>query len=176
MDDFRARKASDLLGAILSPQVAATVEGWSAFFGFWGKAAGPNLAAHSRPVDVRNGIVFVEAEHPGWIQLLQMNQHRIIETIRHAFPELGITGIAFRLSKDGSVPGTASTVSARPGTELAQGKAAADAAADEGQRSDGPVPSVEQTLEHIDDDGFRSIMSSLAQTLGKGAKDGGKPS
>ncbi len=174
MDDFRARKASDLLGAILSPQVAATVEGWSAFFGFWGKAAGPNLAAHSRPVDVRNGIVFVEAEHPGWIQLLQMNQHRIMDTIRHAFPELGITGIAFRLAKDGSVPGTASVVPARPGTEVAQSKDSS--APDEGQRSDGPVPSVEQTLEHIDDDGFRSIMASLAQTLGKAAKDGGKPS
>jgi len=173
MDDFRARKASDLLGTILSPQVAATVEGWSSFFGFWGKAAGPNLAAHSRPVDVRNGIVFVEAEHPGWIQLLQMNQHRIMETIRHAFPELGITGIAFKLAKDGSVPGTIPVGTAHSGTEVASGEAVA--AADEGQRFDGPVPSVEQTLEHIDDEGFRSIMSSLAQTLDKAAKDGGKP-
>jgi len=178
MDDFRARKASELLGTILSPQAAATVECWSSFFGFWGKAAGPNLAAHSRPVDVRNGIVFVEAEHPGWIQLLQMNQHRIMETIRHAFPELGITGIAFKLAKDGSVPGTvpsgaARTIPVRTGTEVASGEAVA--AADVGQRFDGPVPSVEQTLEHIDDEGFRSIMSSLAQTLDKAAKVSGKP-
>jgi hypothetical protein len=177
MDDFRARKASDLLGAILSPQAAATVEGWSSFFGFWGKAAGPNLAAHSRPVDVRNGIVFVEAEHPGWIQLLQMNQHRILETIRSAFPELGISGIAFRLAKDGSVPGTALAGGARAGTEVAPGDVATggNISTDKGQRFDEPTPSVEQTLEHVEDEGFRSILSSLAQTLGKAPGDRGKP-
>ncbi|HUW69792.1 MAG TPA: DUF721 domain-containing protein [bacterium] len=177
MDDFRARKASDLLGAILSPQAAAMVEGWSNFFGFWGKAAGPNLAAHSRPVDVRNGIVFVEAEHPGWIQLLQMNQHRILETIRIAFPELGISGIAFRLAKDGSVPGTALAGAARAGTEVAPGDVATGGSIsiDKGQRFDEPAPSVEQTLEHVEDEGFRSILSSLAQTLGKAPGDRGKP-
>lgn len=183
MDDFRARKASDLLGAILSPKAAATVEVWSDFFGFWGKAAGPNLAAHSHPVDVRNGIVFVEAEHPGWIQLLQMNQRRILEMIRSAFPELGISGIAFRLVKDGSVPGTAVAGAARVGTEVGAGTEVAPGEAatggsvstDGGQRFDAPAPSVEQTLEHVEDEGFRSILSSLAQTLGKAPGDRGKP-
>lgn len=107
MDDLRVRKASDLLGSLLSPEVAAKADGWSRFFGFWTRAAGENLAAHSRPVDVRNGIVYVEATHPGWIQLLQMEQNRILETIRRTFPELGISGIAFRLAKDSSLPGTA---------------------------------------------------------------------
>lgn len=186
MDDFRARKASDLLGTILTPQTAATVQGWSNFFGSWGKAAGPNLAAHSRPVDVRNGIVFVEAEHPGWIQLLQMNQRRILERLRNSFPELGISGIAFRLAKDGSLPGTASAMSARlgtevrtadtPGTELGVGTelAAGDSRSAGGQRFDVPAPTVKQTLEHIDDEGFRSIMSSLAETLGTANGDRGK--
>lgn len=172
MDDFRARKASELLGSILTPQTAAAVQGWSNFFGSWGKVAGPNIASHSRPVDVRNGIVFVEAEHPGWIQLLQMNQHRILEKLRSGFPELGISGIAFRLARDGSLPGTAAP--ARTGTEVAVGTevdmgtevpSGAPRLAG-GQSLDGPAPTVEQTLEHIDDDGFRSIMASLAKTLG----------
>lgn len=188
MDDFRARKASELLGSILTPQTAASVQGWSDFFGSWGKVAGPSIAAHSRPVDVRNGIVFVEAEHPGWIQLLQMNQHRILERLRSGFPELGISGIAFRLARDGSLPGTA--VPARTGTELGAGTEVRTPGATgtevavgtelvlgtevpsgaprlaRGQSPDGPAPTVEQTLEHIEDDGFRSIMASLAQTLG----------
>lgn len=176
MDDFRARKASDLLGSILTPQTAATVQGWSNFFGSWGKAAGANLAAHSRPVDVRNGIVFVEAEHPGWIQLLQMNQQKILEKLQSAFPELGLSGIAFRLAKDGSLPGTAPPVPARAGTELGSGTEAAsvDSRSAGGQRLDDPAPSVEQTLKHIDDDGFRSIMASLAKTLGTTNGDRGK--
>jgi len=176
MDDFRARKASDLLGSILTPQTAAAVQGWSNFFGSWGKAAGPNLAAHSRPVDVRNGIVFVEAEHPGWIQLLQMNQQRILERLRSSFPELGISGIAFRLAKDGSLPGTAPATAARTGTEVALGTevATGDSRSGGGQSLDIPAPSVEQTLEHIDDAGFRSIMASLAETLGTANGDRGK--
>ena len=32
---------------------------------------GRNLATHSRVVDFKNGILLVEADHPGWIQLLQ---------------------------------------------------------------------------------------------------------
>ncbi|MBN2874312.1 MAG: DUF721 domain-containing protein, partial [Spirochaetales bacterium] len=100
MDDLRVRKASELLSSVLSPAASDQAGMWTGFFGFWAKAAGENLAAHSRPVDVRNGIVFIEAEHPGWIQLLQVKQDQLLATIQKNFPELGISGIAFRLARD----------------------------------------------------------------------------
>ncbi len=181
MDDSRVRKASDLLGALLSPKVAEKAELWSRFFSFWSRAAGENLAAHSRPVDVRNGIVFVEADHPGWIQLLQIDQGRILEMIRHSFPALGISGIAFRMAKDGSVPGTTRLGTehgnqtgaelAETGTELA---AESDAKSDDESQGDKPqgdraravpMPTVAQTLQGVADDSFRGILSSLAGTL-----------
>jgi len=183
MDDSRVRKASDLLGSLLSPQAAAQADGWSRFFGFWSRAAGENLAAHSRPVDVRNGIVYVETTHPGWIQLLQMEQNRILETIRRTFPELGISGIAFRLAKDGSLPGTVrSTRAGSPETANAgglspEGQAGGNSPGEQAQagnvRKPGKMPTVAQTIKSVTDDSFRGILSSLASTLDEANREAG---
>lgn len=178
MDDSRVRKASDLLGALLSPAVRDKADAWTRFSGFWKNAAGENLAAHSRVADVRNGIVFVEAEHPGWIQLLQMRQDTILDAVAGTFPELGISGIAFRLAKDGSLPGTArltfagndDSVDSSPGDP-------AESSTEPGRNAEGPeMKTVAQTIEGIGDESFRGIMSSLAVTLEKesrGAKGRG---
>lgn len=58
---------------------------------------GQNLADHSRVTDLKNGILFVEADHPGWISLLQMHKKFIIRGINMKVPELNITNIAFML-------------------------------------------------------------------------------
>lgn len=174
MDDSRIRKASDLLGALLSPEVAMKADAWSRFFGFWTRAAGESLAAHSRPVDVRNGIVFVEATHPGWIQLLQMDQDRILGMIRTSFPELAVSGIAFRLAKDASIPGTLRTTRpVRPESELQGGQTPEKAEAASVGRAPGAgkAPSVAQTIQGVADESFRGILSSLAETLDQANKD-----
>ncbi|OHD14815.1 MAG: hypothetical protein A2Z96_07790 [Spirochaetes bacterium GWB1_48_6] len=183
MDDSRVRKASDLLGSLLSPKAAAQADGWSRFFGFWTKAAGENLAAHSRPVDVRNGIVYVETTHPGWIQLLQMEQNRILDTIRRTFPELGISGIAFRLARDGSLPGTvritraSSPETADAGGLSPEGQADGICLGDQTRAGSGmkpeKMPSVAQTIRGVTDDSFRSILSSLASTLNEANREAG---
>ena len=188
MDDLRIRKASDLLGSLLSPDVAAKADGWSRFFSFWNRAAGENLAAHSRPVDVRNGIVYVEATHPGWIQLLQMEQNRILETIRRTFPELGISGIAFKLAKDGSLPGTTRVTRAGSPETTPTGGLSPAGQDDDDSRSLGEqararsgkkpekLPTVAQTIRGVADDSFRGILASLASTLDEASREaGGEP-
>jgi hypothetical protein len=178
MDDSRVRKASDLIGMLLSPTVRDKADAWTRFSGFWKHAAGENLAAHSRVADVRNGIVFVEAEHPGWIQLLQMRQDAILDAVVRTFPELGVSGIAFRLAKDGSPPGTARLTFT--GND-AQGDTSPEdqtAGSTEPGRyaEDLVMKTVAQTIEGIEDESFRGIMSSLAGTLEKesrGAKGRG---
>ena len=107
MDDFRVRTVADLLGSILTPDAADTVRSVSAFYSSWKSIAGERLAAHSRPVDIRNGVVFIEADHPGWIQMLQMRQDDLLTRLQERGRELGISGIAFRLAHDPSLPGTA---------------------------------------------------------------------
>jgi hypothetical protein len=175
MDDLRARKASEIIGTILSPEVAAKAGSWSRFFASWERAAGERLSAHSRPVDVRNGIVIVEADHPGWVQLLQLDQRRILEAIKRSFPELGITGIAFKTAKDRSVymPPDSTIGSNSPGTE----GGSADETPGEGQATEGASAAnqgsgaakrtVKETIDAVEDQGFRDILTSLAKAIGK---------
>ncbi len=58
---------------------------------------GQNLADHSRVIDLKNGVLLVEADHPGWISLLQMHQKFIIRGMNMKSPDLKISTIAFRL-------------------------------------------------------------------------------
>jgi len=172
MDDSRARKASDLLSAILTPELADKAGSWSKFFGSWKQVAGENLAAHSRPVDLRNGVVFVEAEHPGWIQLLQMSQDSLLARLKRSFPELSITGIAFRLAKDGSLPGLARSPTKKSDAEPGEGQSldergqsSGDARPTTGSEGQSFKKNLEETIEAVEDEGFRGILASLAKTL-----------
>ncbi|MGD9939812.1 MAG: DUF721 domain-containing protein [Clostridia bacterium] len=162
MDDLRARKASEIIGTILSPDVAAKAGSWSRFFGSWERAAGERLSAHSRPVDVRNGIVIVEADHPGWVQLLQLEQKRILDTIKRSFPELEITGIAFKTAKDRSV-------------YMPQDRSAGsdEAVTDDEPKEDNEDTgkrTVKETIDAVEDQGFREILSSLAKEISRKGK------
>ena len=55
--------------------------------------------SHSRIVDLDNSILLIEADHPGWIQLLQTKKRDLLNAVRHRFPEIPLKGISFRLSK-----------------------------------------------------------------------------
>lgn len=57
-------------------------------------------AAHSRVAEHERGIVLVEADHPGWVQILQTKQSRLLEILQMRYgKELEIRGIGFRLSR-----------------------------------------------------------------------------
>ena len=60
------------------------------------------------PSDIKRGILIVEAEHQGWMQLLQLQQDRILEEIELKFPDLKIRGIAFKLGNPGGATNSGS--------------------------------------------------------------------
>lgn len=62
-----------------------------------GENLGMNLYAHSRIIDLKNGILLVEADHPGWIQTLRIYQKYIITGLTRGVPESKINSLAFRL-------------------------------------------------------------------------------
>ncbi|MFZ4618631.1 MAG: DciA family protein, partial [Rectinemataceae bacterium] len=47
--------------------------------------------------DVNNGILIIETEHPGWIQLLQLRQKAILDGLETRYPELNLRSIVFRV-------------------------------------------------------------------------------
>ena len=58
---------------------------------------GRNLVDHSRIIDLKNGVLLVEADHPGWIELLQLHKKFILTGIQKEEPGLGVSAMAFRL-------------------------------------------------------------------------------
>jgi len=60
----------------------------------------PAAAVHSRIKELERGVLILEADHPGWIQILQTKQAELLQAIQDRYPKQDIRGIAFRLSKE----------------------------------------------------------------------------
>lgn len=58
---------------------------------------GEKLAAHSRIVDLKNNLLYIETDHPGWIQLFGLYRQRILRSLKKEFPELSVHGFSFML-------------------------------------------------------------------------------
>lgn len=63
-----------------------------------GENIGKNMASHSKVVDLKNGILLVEADHPGWIQMLGNYKKYILRGFEMKIPELKINSLAFQLA------------------------------------------------------------------------------
>jgi hypothetical protein len=94
------KKAGDLLASFFDERVLNAARGYSALFSSWQSVAGDKLSAHSRIRELERSVVLVEADHPGWIQILQTREKDLLDTLRRRFPEQNITGISFRLSRE----------------------------------------------------------------------------
>jgi hypothetical protein len=96
------KKAGDLLSSFLDNLDQGTLEtarGYSELVSSWKAIAGDKIAAHSRIRDLERSVLLVEADHPGWIQILQTKQKDLLTAVRRRFPDLSIVGISFRLSR-----------------------------------------------------------------------------
>ncbi len=150
------RKASDLLASILPAESMDKTNMWSDFFRSWKSIAGERFCVHAKPVDLKNGIVIVEAEHPGWIQLIQFEQNRMLKKFQNNFPELKLRGIAFKVkSEEKETRPKLPEIREEPENEK---QTAA-------QAKDLKHSSVREVLDTVQDPGFRSLLDSLATTL-----------
>lgn len=64
------------------------------------KIDGSQLADHSKILEFKNGILVIETDHPGRIQLFQMYKNYIQTGINRKFPDLKVKNILFRLKKN----------------------------------------------------------------------------
>jgi hypothetical protein len=94
------KRAGELLSAFLDEGILKKAKGYHDLFSTWKDIAGDQIGAHSRIVELERSVLLIEADHPGWIQILQMKQRLLLNAVRRRFPELSIAGISFRLSRD----------------------------------------------------------------------------
>jgi hypothetical protein len=97
------KRAGDYLAAIIDVNLYNKAKSYSGFFYSWDQITqGCGIAAaagHSRIRELERGILVVEADHPGWVQILQTKARQILDTVQRRFPELQIRGVSFTLSK-----------------------------------------------------------------------------
>ena len=97
------KKAGDLLSVIIDDKMPGKAKAYSKLFSAWEQLTKKHgitaAAAHSRIQDLRRGILLVEADHPGWIQILQTKEHLLLSDLQRMFSDIGITGIVLKLSK-----------------------------------------------------------------------------
>jgi hypothetical protein len=97
------KRAGDLLSIFFDEYTGRNARSISKVFTSWAAVAReqriPAAVDHTQIVELERNIVLIEADHPGWIQILQTKQQEILESFRRRFPELTINGVSFRLSK-----------------------------------------------------------------------------
>ncbi|MCL2831992.1 MAG: DUF721 domain-containing protein [Treponema sp.] len=103
------RKAGDLLTSLFSERFdRETLENArisaELFSNSWAAAAKQaQISAacdHCRIRELERGILVIEAEHPGWVQILQTKQKYLLGIFQKKFPELKIQGLSFCLSRE----------------------------------------------------------------------------
>ena len=102
------KRAGEVFSAIFDEGMMQKADGYSAFVSCWKDLTEKNgiaaAAAHSRISSLDRGLVWIEVDHPGWKQILQTKESKLLSDFRYRFPELDISGISIVLSRSGSPP------------------------------------------------------------------------
>jgi hypothetical protein len=185
------KKAGDLLSVFFDEGVMKKAQGFSSLFSSWTAIVTenniPTAAAQSRIKELEGSLLLVEADHPGWIQILQSKQRGILNAVRRRFPDLTIAGVSLFLSREpASLTNPAgephsgdpcAAIRARepdPSTERHTGIAANSAgSALTGEAAEsassvenaGENASVEDLYERISDESFRDDLKRLEQSI-----------
>jgi len=97
------KTAGDILSALFDEQFMKKAQKYSKFFDSWKDITAKNgiaaAADHSHIKDLDRGILLIEMDHPGWKQILQTKQSKLLNDFRIRFPELDISGISLILGK-----------------------------------------------------------------------------
>ncbi|MDQ7795497.1 MAG: DUF721 domain-containing protein [Spirochaetia bacterium] len=120
MDDFRVKKAGEILSRFFDEKTLRSATQFESFRASWKNIVGQRLADHSKPKSILRRTLLISADHAGWIQLLQIDQERILQRIAKNFPELEITSLAFTVEEAAPEAKQSPQVQARqPGSPLA---------------------------------------------------------
>jgi hypothetical protein len=99
------KKVGDILSAFFDEDTLRKARGYGDLFSSWGsmtaKCGIPQAAAHSRITGLEKSLLLVEADHPGWVQILQTKQKELLEEVQNRFPGFFTTGIVLRLGRSG---------------------------------------------------------------------------
>jgi predicted nucleic acid-binding Zn ribbon protein len=92
------RKIGDVLRDFLKERGWPAEDPYAPLFRAWGEIAGPELGSRTRVVEVEDGVIVVEVDHPGWLQMLLLKKRSLLEAARKAVPGGRIEDLRGRVS------------------------------------------------------------------------------
>jgi hypothetical protein len=90
MAPYGENSAKDLIARFIDSIGIRDEKGIVPFVRSWPEIAGPDLAAHSQVLDIRNGAVLVGLDHPAWLQRMHLERSRIVRQVQQRFPSLEV--------------------------------------------------------------------------------------
>lgn len=60
---------------------------------------GESMYLHSRILDIKNGIIILQVDHPGYIQLFETHKKYILKGIQMKIPQIRVENISYRLDR-----------------------------------------------------------------------------
>ncbi len=145
-------------------QYVALHQNWQSLVGF-------DLAAHSEPVDIKRNALVVELDHPGWMQILQLQEKELLARVQREFPELKVGALHMRLVRSGDEPtGEAGAAAGGSGGKKPRGapETDSDSEVDAAGGEDEP-----EGIERIDDPELRARLQRLGRMIAE--RSGGEP-
>jgi len=161
------KTAGDILSTLFDAQFMKKAQSYSKFFDSWNEITAKNgiaaAADHSHIKDLDNGILLIEMDHPGWKQILQTKQSKLLNDFRARFPEMDISGISLILGK--SEPDNDS--------QKTEQKIAPQSEAKEPETAGTSLDtqSTATGLDAIKDEEFKEVLRSLGQSIENGEKN-----
>lgn len=141
-------KAGDLLSFFFDKNFAQKADRYSGIFRGWEDMVGTDLAQHCQIVDIRNHVVEIVTDHPGWKQRFQFKQRQIIDRLKQKYPELEIKTVRVLVRSKSSRK--APDASLRFHHEDTQVDSSSDP---------------QEALDTIQDDDFRASLKRLGQAI-----------
>ncbi|MCL2191873.1 MAG: DUF721 domain-containing protein [Treponema sp.] len=100
------KRIRDVITEVFDEKIMEKAEGYSVFFSCWKdlteKNGIPSAVAHSWIKSLENGLVWIEVDHPGWKQIVQTKERKLLYDFRYRFPDMGISGISIVLCRPGT--------------------------------------------------------------------------
>ena len=97
------KRAGDVLTALFDEGFLKKAQSYSAMFSCWKDLTQKNgiadAADHSWIKSMERGLVWIEVDHPGWKQIIQTKENKLLSDFCRRFPEMNISGISISLCK-----------------------------------------------------------------------------
>ncbi len=93
------KKVGDLLRQFLEARGWVSGDPYSALFTGWAGVVGDPLAAHCTLAEVEDGVLVVDVDHPGWLQMVPCADRPSWRPPGGAAPTARITGLRARIGR-----------------------------------------------------------------------------